>query len=90
MGLNNLTMVDNENTALRIHAPYGRAYVANSIILRNGTQDCQIITGDKTLSQNNLLTASCGVGDTVAPNQFWSGTRLLLNPQIKVKVLVRP
>lgn len=76
MGLNNLTIVDNENTALNIHAPYGRAYVANSIILRNGTQDCQIITGDKSVSQNNLLTASCGVGDAVAPNQFWNGTRL--------------
>src|SRR5690606_2745903 len=76
MVLYNLTIVDNENTALRIHAPYGRAYVANSIVLRNGTQDCQIINGDKSLLQNNLLTASCGVGDAVAPNQFWNGTRL--------------
>ena len=76
MGLNNLTMVDNDDTALRIHAPHGRAYVANSIILRNGTQDCQIVAGDKALLQNNFLTASCGTGDTVAPNQFWEGTRL--------------
>ena len=50
--------------------------MANSIILRNGTQDCQIITGDKTLSQNNLLTTSCGAGDTIAPNQFWNNTQL--------------
>lgn len=76
MGLNNLTMVDNEDTALRIHAPNGRAYVANSIILRNGTQDCQIINGDKALLQNNLLSSSCGLGDAVAPNQFWNDRQL--------------
>ncbi|ENW23730.1 MULTISPECIES: rhombotarget A [Acinetobacter] len=77
MGLNNLTIVDNADTALRMNAPAGRAYVANSIILRNGAQDCQIETGDKTLIQNNLLTVSCGTGDAVAPNELWNGTQIL-------------
>ncbi|MGE8539181.1 MAG: rhombotarget A, partial [Acinetobacter sp.] len=77
MGLNNLTIVDNTDTALRIYAPNGRAYVANSIILKNGAQDCQIATGDKSLIQNNLLSASCGAGDAIAPNEIWNGTSLL-------------
>lgn len=76
VGINNLTIVDNTGTALRINAPNGKAYVANSIILRNGTQDCQIETTDKSTIHNNLVTASCGTGDATYPNQIWTGTRL--------------
>ena len=76
VGINNLTIVDNTGTALRMNAPNGKAYVANSIILRNGAQDCQIETTDKSTIHNNLVTASCGTGDAAYPNQIWTGTRL--------------
>lgn len=75
MGLNNLTIVDNADTALRLEAPHAKAYVANSIILKNGAQDCQITATDKTTVQNNLV-GSCGTGEARYPNQIWTGTHL--------------
>ena len=61
--------MDNTGTALRMNALNGKAYVANSIILRNGTQDCQIETTDKVrFTQSSDST--CGTGDAAYPNQI--------------------
>jgi rhombotarget A family protien len=76
MLLNNLTLVDNSSQALYLNAPNGMAYIANSLILNNGTSDCLLASGDKTNLQNNLTSASCGVGDASYPNQTWSGSNL--------------
>lgn len=59
MGALNLTMIFN-NHGLIVDAPHDLGFVANSILAKNGTQDCQILTGgsaDKI--SNNLYSVGC-------------------------------
>ncbi|ATO19907.1 rhombotarget A [Acinetobacter sp. LoGeW2-3] len=72
---NNLTIVDNQGTGVILQAPFAKAYLANSIILKN-RQDCTI-GNDKSLIQNNLTSASCGNGIDDAPNQIYKGVQLI-------------
>lgn len=57
------------------------AYLANSIILGNGTQDCRVAdaTADKSVIYNNLMANSCNDLATKKVdnlNQIWNGTQL--------------
>lgn len=76
VGVNNITAVDNDSQAIKLNAPEGLAYVTNSIILQNGSSDCQFVGKDDSILQNNLSSASCGTGDASHPNQTWSGTQI--------------
>lgn len=72
---NNLTIVDNQGAGVLLQAPYAKAYLANSIILKNH-QDC-VFNNDKSLIQNNLTSTSCGDGSNEAPNQIYKGSQLI-------------
>lgn len=81
MGLNNLTIVGN-TSGIQFNAPAKKAYLANSIVLGNpypSSQDdnCNFNAEDQSYIQNNLVTASCGLGDASYPNDLWSGTQLI-------------
>ena len=76
IGVNNITAVDNASQAIKFNAPEGLAYLTNSIILQNGSNDCQFANNDDSILQNNLTSASCGVGDPLHPNQIWSSTEI--------------
>lgn len=76
IGVNNITAVDNASQAIKFNAPEGLAYLTNSIILQNGSNDCQFANNDDSILQNNLTSASCGVGDPLHPNQIWSGAEI--------------
>jgi len=78
--LNNLTIVDTNGTALYFDAPHDAAYLGNSIILNN-TTDCSFASGDKTLFQNSVVGTSCGKGDPLFPNEFFTGTSLFAHAQ---------
>jgi rhombotarget A family protien len=76
IGVNNITAVDNAAQAIKFNAPEGLSYLTNSIILQNGAADCQFASNDDSILQNNLTSASCGVGDPLHPNQIWSSTQI--------------
>ena len=59
MLINNVTMVMN-TMGLIFNAPYNQAYVSNSIIAKNGSEDCKVIAGgDATHMSNNLYSVGC-------------------------------
>lgn len=72
---NNLTIVDNQGTGVLLNAPLAKAYLANSIILKN-QRDC-VFSNDKSSIQNNLTSSSCGEGINDAPNKIYAGLQLI-------------
>ncbi|MGO3384062.1 MAG: rhombotarget A, partial [Acinetobacter guillouiae] len=59
MQLNNITMILN-NMGLIVDAPQKKGFVANSIIAKNGTQDCTIVSGGEAEQiSNNLYSSGC-------------------------------
>ncbi|OTG81670.1 rhombotarget A [Acinetobacter sp. ANC 4648] len=59
MLVNNVTMIMN-TMGLIFNAPFNQAYVANSILAKNGVEDCKIIAGgDATHISNNLYSVGC-------------------------------
>ncbi len=59
MMVNNITMVMNTK-GLIINAPFKQAYVVNSILAKNGSEDCHIIAGaDASKISNNLYSVGC-------------------------------
>ncbi len=81
IGLNNLTVIGN-TAGIQFNAPAQKAYLANSIVLGNPfpiTQDnnCSFINTDKTYNQNNVVANSCTAGDSLYPNDIWTGTQLI-------------
>lgn len=59
MMVNNITMVMNSK-GLIVNAPFKKAYVVNSILAKNGPEDCHIITGnDPSKISNNLYSVGC-------------------------------
>ncbi len=74
MLINNITMIMN-NMGLIFDAPNKAAHIANSILVRNGTEDCRIVSGnDPKLISNNLYSVGCG-GDLA--QQLSASTKLL-------------
>lgn len=74
--INNITMVLNA-MGLIIDAPLGKATVANSILVKNGTEDCRIVAGgaaDKI--SNNLYSVGCtGTGSqSLGTTNLFAGT----------------
>ena len=60
MQVNNVTMILN-TLGLIVNAPYKKGYVANSIVAKNGTQDCTIEAGGEAMQiSNNLYSSGCG------------------------------
>jgi rhombotarget A family protien len=87
MGLNNLTVVANTGGIL-LDAPFGKAYMANSIVVGNPypvkqSMDCTVVSGDKSILQNNLAGAGCGTGSSKYPNEIWSGTKLIAGDELE-------
>ncbi|OTG73282.1 rhombotarget A [Acinetobacter sp. ANC 4169] len=81
IGLNSLTVIGN-TAGIKFNAPAQKAYLANSIVLGNPypiTQDdnCSFISTDKTYNQNNIVANSCTAGDSLYPNDIWTGTQLI-------------
>lgn len=59
MMVNNITMVMNTK-GLIVNAPFKNAYVVNSILAKNGTEDCHVIAGaEADKISNNLYSAGC-------------------------------
>ncbi|WP_333666691.1 rhombotarget A [Acinetobacter guillouiae] len=59
MQVNNITMILN-SMGLIVDAPQKKGYVANSIIAKNGTQDCTIVAGGEAEQiSNNLYSSGC-------------------------------
>ncbi|MFW2171921.1 rhombotarget A [Acinetobacter guillouiae] len=59
MQLNNITMILN-SMGLIVDAPQKKGFVANSIIAKNGTQDCTIVAGGEAEQiKNNLYSSGC-------------------------------
>ena len=59
MQINNVTMILN-TMGLIVNAPQKKGYVANSIIAKNGTQDCTIVAGGEAEQiSNNLYSSGC-------------------------------
>ncbi|WP_151956865.1 rhombotarget A [Acinetobacter guillouiae] len=59
MQLNNITMILN-SMGLIVDAPQKKGFVANSIIAKNGTQDCTIVAGGEAEQiSNNLYSSGC-------------------------------
>ena len=59
MQINNVTMILN-SMGLILNAPQKKGYVANSILAKNGTQDCTIEAGGEAMQvSNNLYSAGC-------------------------------
>ncbi|MFW1858152.1 rhombotarget A [Acinetobacter defluvii] len=55
----NVTMILN-NMGLVVNAPNKKGYVANSILAKNGSQDCKIIAGGEAHQiSNNLYSVGC-------------------------------
>ena len=70
MQINNVTMILN-SMGLIVNAPQKKGYVANSILAKNGTQDCTIQAGGEEMQvSNNLYSSGCNgfkstaLGDT--------------------------
>lgn len=76
IAVNNVTIVGN-NAGVQFDAEEGFAYLANSIVLGNGSSNnCQFHAKDDTLLQNNLVGTECTSGDANYPNEFWTGNKL--------------
>lgn len=59
MQINNVTMILN-SMGLILNAPQKKGYVANSILAKNGTQDCTIVAGGEEMQvSNNLYSSGC-------------------------------
>lgn len=59
MQVNNITMILN-SMGLIVNAPNKKAYVANSILAKNGSQDCKIVAGgEANRITNNLYSVGC-------------------------------
>lgn len=59
MMINNITMVMNSK-GLIVNAPFKNAYVVNSILAKNGTEDCRVIAGgEPNKLSNNLYSFGC-------------------------------
>lgn len=59
MQINNVTMILN-SMGLILNAPQKKGYVANSILAKNGTQDCTIAAGGEEMQvSNNLYSSGC-------------------------------
>lgn len=57
--INNITMIQNE-MGLIIDAPLNKGVVANSILVKNGTEDCRIVAGGLAAQiSNNLYSVGC-------------------------------
>ena len=69
MLVNNVTMIMN-SSGLVFNAPFNQAYVANSILAKNGTADCTVVAGgDATHLSNNLYSTGCaGTGSQLLGN----------------------
>ena len=70
MTINSVTMILNK-MGLILDAPFKQAFIANSILAKNGTEDCKIINGGSTEKiSNNLYSVGCegtqsrALGDT--------------------------
>ncbi|WP_445116173.1 rhombotarget A [Acinetobacter sp. WZC-1] len=64
MLVNNITMILN-SMGLIFNAPFSNAYVSNSILARNGAEDCKIVAGADALHiSNNLYSAGCAGTDS--------------------------
>lgn len=59
MIINNITMILNK-MGLIVDAPFKKAVVANSVLAKNGTEDCKIMAGGSPeLLTNNLYSIGC-------------------------------
>ena len=59
MMVNNITMIMNSK-GLILNAPFKNAYIANSILAKNGSEDCRIIAGGEADHvSNNLYSVGC-------------------------------
>lgn len=58
MLINNTTLVDNR-AGVRLDAPRGGAYLANSIVAGNTQFDCRFESGDQSYLNNNLFISGC-------------------------------
>ncbi|MEG0481610.1 MAG: rhombotarget A [Acinetobacter sp.] len=59
MQINNVTMILN-SMGLILNAPQKKGYVANSILAKNGAQDCTIVAGGEAMQvSNNLYSSGC-------------------------------
>ena len=69
---NNVTAIRNKN-GFYLDAPNGKAHIANSIVVDNGT-DCSFSSSNTAKTLNNLVgsTTTCGSGQTDNPNLDWS------------------
>ena len=69
MLVNNVTMIMN-SMGLLLNAPFNQAYVANSILAKNGTADCTVVAGgDAEHMSNNLYSTGCaGTGSQLLGN----------------------
>ncbi|RZF55740.1 rhombotarget A [Acinetobacter halotolerans] len=89
MILNNLTMIKNAaglylNSIDRVVVEDGKdnvypsAYVSNSIIVENGTQNCVAASNDTTIVQSNLTTIECDRNSTDRLPNFMIGNNKLI------------
>lgn len=69
---NNVTAIRN-NKGFYLDAPKGKAHIANSIVVDNGT-DCSFSSSNTAKTLNNLVgsTTTCGSGEADNPNLDWS------------------
>ncbi|WP_168406345.1 rhombotarget A [Acinetobacter indicus] len=81
IGVNNVTLMGN-SAGVRLEAPAGKGYIANSILLANPhpvtaqSANCSKEAADQSVLQNNLVSEECGLGDTNYPNQIWQGSHI--------------
>lgn len=82
IGLNNLTIIKNGGGVL-LDVQDGQGYLANSILLGNGTasgsMNCKVVdqSTDKSVIYNNLLTAECPTAAVENNNTVWAKNDLI-------------
>lgn len=80
MGFNNLSIIKNGGGVV-LDVLTGQGFVANSIILGNGQQNCSTAAaGDKSVLFNNALTAECSNAAAANNNTVWTDSHFIAGP----------
>ncbi|WP_312969080.1 rhombotarget A [Acinetobacter gerneri] len=79
MLVNNITMIGN-SAGLMINAPFNYSYVANSILVQNGSADCEVQSADFKADQlaNNLYSVGCAgtKGEAIGSAKLFAGSSI--------------
>lgn len=79
MLVNNITMIGN-TAGLMINAPYKYSFVSNSILVQNGSADCEVQSADFAADNlsNNLYSAGCAGtnGQAIGSAKLFAGSSI--------------